>query len=441
MSLATSELVRDSGVELIDLGEHRLRDLGHPERVYQVVHVDLLRTFPVLRSIENFASNLPLQTTSFVGREGDMAEVMRELSDTRLVTLTGVGGVGKTRLAIQVAAEVLPRFRDGAWLCELGPLSDEERLADVLAGALGVRPRPGMSTTDGLLEWLRAKQLLMVLDNCEHVISAASTMVERLMLACGDLHVLATSREGLGVRGEHQITVRSLDLTVASPQLFLDRAHHAGGAVGRDEHTAEVVGQICRRLDGIPLALELAAARTRMMTPAEISARLDERFRLLTGGSRTAVERHQTLRQAVDWSYDLLARGEQEMLNRLGVFAGGFTLDAAEAVISGDGINALDVFESVASLVDKSLVVADQSPGDTRYRLLETIRQYALERLDVDGTADATRHRHAQWFVSFLEGARDLLVGPHELEWHGRVDCETDNIRAAVTWAVEHAGD
>ena len=256
VSLTTSELVRDTGVELIDLGDHRLRDLSHPERVYQVEHRDLPRVFPALRSIENLPTNLPLQTTSFVGREDDMAQVIQELSDARLVTLTGVGGVGKTRLAIQVAAELLPRLRDGAWLCELGPLSDGERLADVVAGTLAVRPRPGMSIMDGLVEWLRSKELLMVLDNCEHVISAASKTVDALMSSCGDLRVLATSREGLGVRGEHQITVRSLDLAVESPQLFLDRAHDAGAPVGPDARTAEAVEQICRRLDGIPLALE-----------------------------------------------------------------------------------------------------------------------------------------------------------------------------------------
>jgi predicted ATPase/class 3 adenylate cyclase len=438
VSLATSELVRDTGVQLIDLGDHRLRDLGHPEHVYQVSHPELPPSFPALQSIGNLPSNLPLQTTSFVGREDDMAQVSEALLNTRLVTLTGVGGVGKTRLAVQVAAEVLPRYRDGAWLCELGPLRDEEGLADLVAGALAIGPRPGLSTMDTIVERLRTKQLLLVLDNCEHLISAASTFTDALLGACPDIRVLATSREGLGVRGEHQITVRSLDPVVESPQLFLDRAHHTGARIDLDPLTVEAVTQICRRLDGIPLALELAAARTRMMTPPEIAARLDERFRLLTGGSRTAVERHQTLRQAVDWSYDLLSSREQKMLNRLGVFVGGFTLDAAESVIKDDEFANYEVFDGVASLVDKSLVIADRSSGETRYRLLETIRQYALERLDADGTADETRRRHAAWFVEFVEYTRGAMIGPHELEWHSRVDRETENIRAAVTWAVEH---
>jgi predicted ATPase len=243
-----------------------------------------------------------------------------------------VGGVGKTRLAIQVAAEVLPRFRDGAWLCELGPLNDPTGLPDVLAAALSVQPRPGSDMAGSVVEALREKRLLLVLDNCEHVISAAARSVDAIVGACPEVRVLATSREGLGVRGERQLTVRSLDLEHGSVQLFADRATDAGAVIEGDDDEA-AVRQICERLDGIPLAIELAASRTRMMSPPEIAARLDERFRLLTGGSRTAVERHQTLRQAVDWSYELLDPKERAILDRLGVFAGGFTLAAAEAVL------------------------------------------------------------------------------------------------------------
>jgi predicted ATPase/class 3 adenylate cyclase len=436
VSLTTRDLLRDTPVDLLDLGEHRLRDLGEPERIHQVAHSELPRDFPPLRSVENFPTNLPLQTTSFVGRDDDMDEVMDALESARVVTLTGVGGVGKTRLAIQVAAELLPRLRDGAWLVELGPLNTPDGLPELLAAALSIQPRQGMTTAQGIVDALRTKEMLVVLDNCEHVIGAAARMVDDIVRSCPGVRILATSREGLGVRGERQITVRSLDLAVESVQLFVERARDAGGRFEHDEATESAVAQICTRLDGIPLALELAAARTRMMTPAEVATRLDERFRLLTGGSRTAVERHQTLRQAVDWSYDLLEPRERTMLDRLGVFAGGFTLDAAEAVVSGDGVDALDVMDGIAQLVDKSLVVAEQHDGGTRYRLLETIRQYALERLEQAGSTDTVRRRHAEWCAAFIEEASLGVRSRDELHWLARLRRELDNLRAGITWAA-----
>ena len=277
----------------------------------------------------------------------------------------------------------------------------------------------------------------LVFDNCEHVITAAARIVDAIVRACPAVRVLATSREGLGLRGERQMTVPSLDLPVASVQLFVDRAQEAGGRFELDVGYDPAVAQICARLDGIPLALELAAARTRMMTPAEIAARLDERFRLLTGGSRTAVERHQTLRQAVDWSYDLLRPLERGVLDRLGVFAGGFTLDAAEAVVAGDGIDRVDVLDGVAQLVDKSLVVAERAGDETRYRLLETIRQYALERLDDAGITDAVRRRHAEWCADFTADVSIGVRGRDELRWVTRLRRELDNLRAGITWAAE----
>jgi predicted ATPase/class 3 adenylate cyclase len=437
VSLTTRDLLRDASVDLLDLGEHRLRDLGEPERVHQIVHADLPRDFPPLRSVENFPTNLPLQTTSFVGRDDDMDEVMEALAGARVVTLTGVGGVGKTRLAVQVAAELLPRYRDGAWLVELGPLNTPDGLPELLAAALAIQPRQGMTTAQGIADALRTKQMLVVFDNCEHVIGAAARMVDDIVRSCPDVRILATSREGLGVRGERQITVRSLDLEAESVELFVERARDAGGRFEHDDSTESAIAQICTRLDGIPLALELAAARTRMMTPAEVAARLDERFRLLTGGSRTAVERHQTLRQAVDWSYDLLEPRERTILDRLGVFAGGFTLDAAEAVVSGTGVDAIDVMDGIAQLVDKSLVVAEPEDGGTRYRLLETIRQYALERLDDAGATDVVRRRHAEWCADFVERASTGVRGHDEVQWLGRLRRELDNLRAGVTWAAE----
>jgi predicted ATPase/class 3 adenylate cyclase len=447
VSLATNELVRGTGSELEDLGSHHLRDLGEPERIFQVLHPGLETEFAALRSLDAFSTNLPLQVTSFVGRDDDVADVIEALGQSRVVTLIGVGGVGKTRLAVQTAAEVLPRYRDGVWLCELGPLSDPGQVPDVVADALGVQQRPGQSLAESLVVALRSKELLVVLDNCEHLLDAAARLVAAMVGSCPGVTVLATGREGLGVRGERMMMVRSLPLpseratideilAADAVTLFTERAEQSGGALELDADTVSTVAQLCRRLDGIPLALELAAARTRMMSPQEIAGRLDERFRLLTGGSRTAVERHQTLRQAVDWSYDLLNERERTILDRLGVFSGGFTLDAAEAVVGGDDIDPLDVLDGVAQLVDKSLVVAEREHHGTRYRLLETIRQYALERLDERGATDTMRRRHATWCAGFIAQASAGVQGPDEVAWLARLDREIDNIRAALTWAT-----
>jgi predicted ATPase/class 3 adenylate cyclase len=444
---ATSELLRGSSVELVDLGSHQLRDLGEPERVFQVVHSRLGSEFAPLRTLDAFATNLPLQVSTFVGRDDDVDEVMEALGQGRLVTLIGVGGVGKTRLAIQTAAELLPRYGDGVWLCELGPLSDPGQVPDVVATALGVQQRPEQSISESLVTWLRAKELLIVLDNCEHLLAAAAQLVAAIVSSCPGVRVLATGREGLGVRGERMMMVSSLPLpggdasteeilAADAVQLFTERAEQAGGAVDLDDDTVTTLGQLCRRLDGIPLAIELAAARTRMMSPQEIAARIDERFRLLTGGSRTAVERHQTLRRAVEWSYDLLAERERTVLDRLGVFAGGFTLEAAEAVVAGDKIEPDEVLDSVAQLVDKSLVVAEREHHDTRYRLLETIRTYALERLDDAGATDTLRQRHATWCAEFVAQASTGLRGTDEATWLDRTYLEFDNVRAALTWAT-----
>jgi predicted ATPase/class 3 adenylate cyclase len=437
VSLATSELIRDTTVDVVDLGEHRLRDLGQAERIFQINHAGLRLDFPPLRSVERFPTNLPLQTTSFVGRDEDMADVIEALEQARVVTLTGVGGVGKTRLAVQVAAELLEGFRDGAWMVELGPLTDPEGMPEVIAAALAISPRQGRTMAESVVDALRDREMLVVFDNCEHLITTAARTVDAIVHVCPDVRVLSTSREGLGLRGERQITVPSLDLVDASVQLFADRAYEVGGRFELDSDVTAAVAQICSRLDGIPLAIELAAARTRMMSPAEIAARLDERFRLLTGGSRTAVERHQTLRQAVDWSYDLLSPLERGLLNCLGVFAGGFTLDAAEIVVAGDEIERVQVLDGIAQLVDKSLILVERSDEETRYRLLETIRQYALERLDDAAATDAVRRRHAEWCATFMADASIGLRGRDELRWVGRLRRELDNLRAGITWAAE----
>ena len=333
LSLATSELAREASVELLDLGEHRLPDLARPERVFQVVHQDLRTDFPALRSLDAFPSNLPLQLTAFVGREDELAEIAAALSSARVVTLTGIGGVGKTRAALQAAARMLAQYRDGAWLCELAPVGDPDAVVEVVASALGVVAGLGHTVDDSLLDFLRSKQILLVLDNCEHLLDSVTDLVDRVVRACPAVTVLATSREGLALAGERIIALRSLgvpDLDATggaaaaadAVRLFVERAHDARSGFALHDDNAAAIVQICRRLDGIPLAIELAAARVQAMSPQEIATRLDDQFRLLRGGTRGAVERHQTLRRTIDWSYDLLSVDERLVLDRLSVFAG-----------------------------------------------------------------------------------------------------------------------
>jgi predicted ATPase/class 3 adenylate cyclase/tetratricopeptide (TPR) repeat protein len=452
VSRATQELVRDSladGLALVDLGEHRFRDLERAERVFQVVSSSLPSEFPRLRSLDSFLGNLPVQVSSFVGRDREIRRVVEALEASRVVTLTGVGGVGKTRLALQVAGEVLAGYRDGVWLCELAALRSPEALPDALAATFGVEARQGLTATETLLEFLRAKELLVVLDNCEHLLKSVAELVATIGRSCPAVSFLATSREGLNVAGEHIRVVPSLDVPEPGSELvsmqrceavrlFVDRARGAKPDFAVDPSNAEAVGQICRRLDGVALAIELAAARVAMLTPAELAQRLDARFRVLTGGDRGAVERHQTLRAAIDWSYDLCDKSQQRLLGRLSVFAGGFTLDAAEAVCGGHGLERDEVFELLAALVARSLVVAEARGAETRYRLLETIRQYAQERLAAAGATDHTRARHAEWFASLIETVAPNLRGPDETEWVDVLTRDLENLRVALTWATNN---
>jgi predicted ATPase/class 3 adenylate cyclase len=437
----------DDGV-LIDLGEHRLRDFSRLERIFQLVDPALATDFPPLRSYGALTTNLPAQTTTFVGRDRQLADIATALEAARVVTLTGVGGVGKTRLALQVAAATLPDYRDGAWLVELAPIVEAATIVEVVATAVGANQRQGQTLAASLIDFLRTKRLLLLLDNCEHLLDGVARFVDEVVRTCAHLRILATSREGLAVAGERIIAVPSLQLPTAldadaesventeAVRLFVARAVEARAGFALTDKNRAAVAQICRRLDGIPLAIELAAARVRSLAPADLAARLDERFRLLAGGPRTAVERHQTLRRAIDWSYDLLAATEQHALNRLAVFSGTFDVEAAEAVLPGDEIEAIHVVDLLGRLVDKSLVVMEEQDGNTRYRLLETIRSYAQDRLEAAGELEAFHRRHAEYYADFATRAGDGLRGPGELEWTPRVDAELDNLRAALVWAA-----
>jgi predicted ATPase len=444
--------VRDSlrsTIELIDLGEHALRDLARPERVFQLAHPDLVREFPRLASLDAFAGNLPVQVTSFVGRDEDVARIVALLDDVALVTLSGTGGVGKTRLAVQAAAEVLPRFADGAWFCELAAADDGDAMVQVVSASLGCLQRSGFSMAESIVAYLKVREVLVVLDNCEHLLDEASELADAVVRSCPKVRVLATSREALDVAGERVVRVRSLPAPTSSARgnelidsaavrLFADRAADAGSDTGWDQRQWAAVGEICRRVDGIPLALELAAAPTTSMSPADVAARLDERFRLLTGKRRGRVERHQTLRATVEWSYQLLDDDESVVFDRLGVFSGTFDAPAALAVAGGDDLDNWTVTEAISSLVAKSMLVPETGPdGATRYGMLETLRQFARERLDEYGDTDRCRRAHAEHYVALSgEIARGLIGSDHVL-WAGRLREDLDNIRAAVAWALD----
>jgi predicted ATPase/class 3 adenylate cyclase len=437
-SQATAEVVR-TNVALVDLGAHRLRDLDRPMHVFQVG----AGSFPALRSLDVLPGNLPSLASSFVGRQAELAAVAQELGASRLVTLTGVGGVGKTRLALQVAADLVPGFTDGAWFCELSAASNVDDMARVVAVALGVVQRAQMTVAESIVDFLRPRHLLVILDNCEHVLDAAAELAESLLAGAPAVRILATSREGLGISGERIWPLRSLavasDLAEARDSdavvLFAERAQAVTPAFVLDEARTPGVVEVCRRLDGIPLAIELAAARAAVMSPAEIAGHLDERFRLLTGARRGRVERHQTLRAAVEWSYSLLTDTEQTVFDRLGVFPASFDEAAAVAVCTSDELERWDILDALAGLVVKSMVVADQSSEPTRYQLLETLRHFARDR--AGGDLDRLRRRHAAHYAEFAEEAGAGLATPDELLWRRRVAIELDNLRTAAGWAFD----
>jgi predicted ATPase/class 3 adenylate cyclase len=433
-------------VTLRDLGLVRLRDLANPERVYQVVHPALRQQFPALRSLESTPNNLPQQVTSFIGREREADELANLCKQARLVTVIGTGGLGKTRLSVQVAANMIDDFADGVWLVELAAIADPRRVPQAVASVLGVTEITGKPLVDALTAHVRERRLLLVLDNCEHLIDAAAQLARQLLQASGQLRILATSREPLRIAGETTYALPALALpgdarTPASmmqadaARLFIERAQAVQPAFTVTAANAGAVAAICRRLDGIPLALELAAARARALPVDAIAARLDDRFRLLTGGDRTSLPRQRTLRALIDWSHELLTAEEATLFRRLGVFAGGFTLDAAEKVGAGTDVDTADVLDTLTHLVEKSLV--EREPAQERYRLLETVRQYAHERLDAAGETADTRTRHLEFYAAFAERARVELVGSHQSDWLARLDVERENLLAACAWSCK----
>jgi predicted ATPase len=429
------------GVEIVDLGEHRLRDLSGPQHVLQVGR----GAFPPLRSLDALPGNLPQIVSSFVGREAELAAVAEAVRATRLVTVTGVGGVGKTRLALQVAADVITGFSGGAWLCELAAAATDDELWHVVAIALGVVQRPQMTMVESIVDLLRPRRMLVVLDNCEHLLDEAGELVEAVLAGAPEVHVLATSREGLGIAGEQVWPLRSLRLGTPDEgnseavELFTARARAADPAFALDATNLPAVAEVCRRLDGIPLAIELAAARVPTMSAAEIAGHLDERFRLLTGGRRRGVERHQTLRSAIAWSYSLLSPAERVVFDRLGAFPSSFDEAAAVAVVSGDGVERWDVIDALAGLAAKSMIGAERSDGSTRYQLLETLRHFAREQLESRSETDAGRRRHAVHYARVAAEIGAGLMSRDELQWRRRLFAELDNLRAAAAWAFETA--
>ena len=441
LSGATEALVLDglpSDAWLSDLGTHPLRDLPRPERVMQLCHPDMVNEFPPLRVPKvAISQHLPAQLTSFVGRNTELSQVRELLSENRLVTLTGAGGAGKTRLAIEVAGRLSGKFDDGVWCVDLAPITDPDLAPVTVARALGLPDQAGRSTMDTLTRFVANRQMLVVLDNCEHLLDASAALTNALLGAAPGLTLLATSREPIDVAGEVSWRVPSLSLADEAIELFTDRARRARPDFVVTEDNATVVAEICARLDGLPLAIELAAARVRALSLSEILDSLHDRFRLLTGGARTAVRRQQTLRASVDWSHALLTEPERVLFRRLAAFVGGFDFDAAQTVASGDEIERFQVLDLLTLLVDKSLVAADDSRGRTRYRLLETVRQYALEKLGESGEADAVRARHRDHYTA-MAAALDAPAGRDYERRLEQANIEIDNLRAAFGWSREN---
>jgi predicted ATPase/class 3 adenylate cyclase len=455
LSLPTQELVRDqlpAGTTLRDLGEYRLKDLFRPERVFQLSAPELPSEFPPLRTLDTYRNNLPLQPTPLIGREKEVAEVCERLSrpEVRLLTLTGAGGTGKTRLGFQAAAELTEKVEDGVFFVPLAAIRDPQLVVPAVAGTLGVKEAGGQPLLESLEGYLGEKRMLLLVDNFEQVLEGAPVVTELLSVA-PNLKVLATSRIPLGLYGEHEYSVPPLGLPdpeqppsverlthYEAVRLFVERAQAARADFSVTNDNAPAVAEICVRLDGLPLAIELAAARVRLLPPKVLLARLSNRLKLLTGGAKDLPARQRTLRGAIEWSHDLLEEGEKTLFARLAVFSGGRTLEAIEAVCDAKGDLPVDALEGVSSLLDKSLLLREEtSEEESRFVMLETIHEYAREKLHESGEAEELSGLHAEYFLAFAEEAEAELEGPDQVSWMERLEADHDNFRAALSWLLE----
>ena len=457
LSAVTRDLARSdlpSGTSLADLGSQRLKDLTEPEQVWQLNIAGLPTEFPPLKSLNASPNNLPIQRTTFVGREHDVAEVKDLLGCQRLLTVLGSAGVGKTRLALQVGAELVDRYPDGVWFVDLAPITDQELVSSVIAKALGMSQQEGRRIDESIPRWLRHKKLVLILDNCEHVIDTVVAITGSILDTAPDIRILATSRQALGISGETAHRLPSLSVpseaeTLQTQQLnkygavtlFMDRARSADTRFTLTDENAPIIADICRRLDGIPLAIELAAARVKVISIANLAKGLNERFRILTAGNRDALPRQKTLTALIDWSYDLLIPQERLLFKRLGIFAGGFGLDSAASVAGGQGLDEVEMLDLVSSLTDKSLIVADTSGHQERYHLLESTRAYALEKLTASGERQNLARRHAEYFRDQAHAADEHYGTGSTYTWLAQVELELDNYRAALEWALTQGND
>lgn len=450
ISAAAQELLLEDlpeGISLRDLGERRLKDLIRPEHIHQLVIPGLPTDFPPLKTLDAYRHNLPTQLTSFIGREKEMKQIGRAIRDHRLVTLTGSGGAGKTRLSLQVGADLLDQFPAGVWFVELAAITDPNLIPKIILAAFGMIEQ-GRTVLEQLTDYLREKNLLLVLDNCEHLIEDCARLAEMLLNHAHSLKILATSREALGVQGEASWHIPSLSLPdeehlpaieqltqYEAVQLFIERTLLVQPNFTVRNDNAPFVAQICTRLDGIPLAIELAASRVRALSVDQISRRLEDRLRLLTSGARTALPRQQTLRATIDWSYDLLSEAEKALFRSLAIFSDGWTLEAAEQVCTQNGSEG-DTIDLSARLVNKSLVNMYESMGETRYRMLETTHQYALEKLIESGEAQTAHNHHFIYFLRLAEDAESQLIGPDQAQWLNGLEREHNNFRTALEWSM-----
>jgi len=452
VSGATAELAQGEmppNASLRDLGAHRLKDLALPEQVYQLLGPELKRDFPPLRSLDSLPNNLPLQVTSFIGREQEVEELSNRFEKYRLLTLAGAGGVGKTRLALQIGAELLDKFADGVWLIELAAIPDPELIPSVVASVLSAPETQGRALSESIINSLRRKQALLIFDNCEHLLDATAKLIDSILRGCPQVRIIATSRQGLDISGEsvHRVTSLSLPNTTESLtadaatqhsaiRLFVERAQAANDQFTLTDVNAPAVAQICRRLDGIALAIELAVPRLKVLTVDQLAERMSERFRILTGGSRTALPRQQTMRALIDWSYDLLTNEEKTVFRRAGIFAGGWTLEAISDICADGSIESWALLDLLMSLVGKSLVVAELSGSTPRYRLLESTREYVLAKLRESGEDKRMQQRHAAYFLRMADEADESWSTAPTRAWLGPLEAEIDNFRAALEWTL-----